>query len=343
MKYPVAAITLAIAWVAGPASAIDIDFVPVGDPGNPNGPQGYGGVAYTYAIGKYEVTLDQYAAFLNAVATTDTNALWYSIMGTDLNVGTITRNGTSGSYTYTVNGDGSRPVSRVSWFDAARFVNWVQNGQPVGLQDASTTEDGAYTLTGSPTEIISKNASASYWIPSRSEGDKAAYYQPAAAGGDTDGYWAYATGSNTQPNSRNGSTTDENSANYNYNDGIANGYNGGYAVTNSPTYDSSQNYLTPVGAFTQSGSYYGTFGQNGNVAEWVDYPSATHRQYRGGHWMDYDANELQPTGGHLLSISSDTPQIGFRIATVPEPSAAAALVLGAGMLAGRRMRRRQVR
>ena len=59
--------------------------------------------------------------------------------------------------------------------------------------------------------------------------------------------------------------------------------------------------------------------------------------------MDYDANELQPTGGHLLSISSDTPQIGFRIATVPEPSAAAALVLGAGMLAGRRMRRRQVR
>jgi hypothetical protein len=41
-----------------------------------------------------------------------------------------------------------KPVIAVSWFDALRFINWLENGQPVGLQDASTTEDGAYTFTG---------------------------------------------------------------------------------------------------------------------------------------------------------------------------------------------------
>ena len=39
------------------------------------------------------------------------------------------------------------PVFNVSWGDAARFCNWLQNGQPTtGLENVSTTENGAYTL-----------------------------------------------------------------------------------------------------------------------------------------------------------------------------------------------------
>ena len=45
---------------------------PVGDANNSAyssaGSERIGSVAYTYEIGKYEVTLSQYAAFLNAVA-----------------------------------------------------------------------------------------------------------------------------------------------------------------------------------------------------------------------------------------------------------------------------------
>ena len=277
-------------------AAITIQTVTIGDPGNPNDSTTgglYGGVSYTYAIGTYEVTLLQYTAFLNAVGATDTNALYNPSMETDLNIAGISRSGASGSFAYSVIGDGNRPVTYVSWFDAARFTNWLHNGQPTGLQTASTTENGAYALLGANSGVgFSKSLGAQYWVPSESEWYKAAYYQPLAAGGDTDGYWLYPTASNAIPNSRNGSTTDANSGNFNRDDFIANGFNGGYAVTNSGSYSSSQNYLTPVGAFTQADSYYGTFDQGGNVSEWNDAvePGIPSRGFRGGSWGDSEAN-----------------------------------------------------
>ena len=156
----------------------------------------------------------------------------------------------------------------MSWYNAARFCNWLHNGQPnTGSQTAETTEDGAYTLNGATRDItVQKNAGAKYWIPSQNEWYKAAYYQPAAAGGDVDGYWKYATKSNAIPNSHNGSASDPNSANFYRsllpaNDGV----NDGYAVSGA-TYPSVA--LTPVGAFALASSYYGTFDQNGNVREW---------------------------------------------------------------------------
>ncbi len=132
-----------VSWgiMAGNASAlITIDTVPVGNAGNANDPlTGFGAVSYDYSIGKYEVTLNQYSAFLNAVGATDTYGLYNPSMGTDLNIMGISRSGASGSYTYSVIGSGNRPVTYVSWFDSARFVNWLQNGQPTGLQAAGTT------------------------------------------------------------------------------------------------------------------------------------------------------------------------------------------------------------
>ena len=125
-----------------PLRALTLDTVTIGDLGNPNDSTGYGGVSYRYAIGKYEVTLNQYTEFLNAVADTDTYALYNIYMAADLNIAGISQTGTSGSYAYSVIGDGNRPVSYVNWFGAARFTNWLHNGQPTGLQTASTTEDG---------------------------------------------------------------------------------------------------------------------------------------------------------------------------------------------------------
>ena len=66
-------------------AALAIETVVVGNPGNPGDPiefQGtFGAVAYTYAIGKYEVTAGQYAAFLNAVAAIDPYALYTNARG----------------------------------------------------------------------------------------------------------------------------------------------------------------------------------------------------------------------------------------------------------------------
>ena len=272
------------------------------------------------------------------VGATDTNALYNPSMETDLNIAGISRSGASGSFTYSVIGDGNRPVTYVSWFDAARFTNWLHNGQPTGLQTASTTENGAYALLGANSGVgFSKNLGAQYWVPSESEWYKAAYYQPAAAGGDADGYWLYPTASNAIPNSRNGSTTDANSGNFNRDDCIANGFNGGFAVTNSTAYSSSQNYLTPVGAFTQADSYYGTFDQGGNVHEWNDAVISGVRGLRGGSWLSgEDGLRASFRDSGVPTYGDD--YIGFRVATVPEPSVAVSLIFAGALLLSRRKR-----
>ena len=57
-----------------------------------------------------------------------------------MKVSGIARSGSQGNYNYSVLGSGNRPVTYVSWFDAARFVNWLNNGKPVGLQTPGSTD-----------------------------------------------------------------------------------------------------------------------------------------------------------------------------------------------------------
>ncbi len=112
------------------ASAVTIDWTPVGNAGNAADSTGYGAVAYNYGIDKYEVTDSQYAAFLNAVAATDTYGLYNANMGSQV-YGGIMQSGGPTSHSYSVKpGYENLPVNYVSWGDAARFANWLQNGQP---------------------------------------------------------------------------------------------------------------------------------------------------------------------------------------------------------------------
>ena len=323
--------------LAQTASAlITVETVPVGNAGNAADPTtGFGAVSYDYGIGKYEVTLNQYTAFLNAVGATDTYGLYNVNMAANANIAGISRSGVSGSYMYSVIGSGNRPVTYVNWYDSARFVNWLHNGQPTGLQAAGTTETGAYTLTGNSGFIL-RNAGWTYGLPSENEWYKAAYYQPAAQGGDVDNYWLYPTRSNTQPNSRNGSTSDPNSANYYYDDGIANGFNYGYAMSGSPTYSSSQQYLTDAGAFSLAVSYYGTFDQGGGVREWNDAViSGFLRGSCGGSWLD-GANFLRAPGRDSFAPADEFDRFGFRVAIVPEPSVVSTMALGIVLLTWKR-------
>jgi formylglycine-generating enzyme required for sulfatase activity len=287
-----------------------VQFVRVGDAGNAadTSPAGYGAVGYEYRIGTYEVTIGQYTKFLNAVAKTDTYGLYNTFMGTDLNIAGISRSGSPGSYTYAVMNNGgdssNRPITYVRWFDAARFANWMHNGQPMGAQNASTTEDGAYTLNGATEGTApAKNAVVRFYIPTENEWYKAAYYK----GGSTNaGYWDYATKSDSAPGNTIGSGA--NQANY---------YAGDFAVTQSESYSESQNYLTNVGAFTNSASYYGTFDQSGNVYEWsdLDGTAGSSRGLRGGYWGDFNAFSLSSSSRGATGPSSEGGSIGFRLAS----------------------------
>ena len=330
------------------AAPITYEMVTVGNAGNANDTSGYGAVGYSYQIGKYDVTIGQYTAFLNAVAVTDTYSLYHSLMGTVLNIAGISRTGGSGSYTYSVLGSANRPITHVSWFDSARFANWMANGQPSGAQTSTTTENGAYNVNGATSgNAVAKNATnpntgaaPTFFIPNENEWFKAAYYSPNYGGVGIPGYYAYATQSNTAPGNVVGSAT--NQANYALGEV--------FSVTQSATYDGSQNYLTDVGAFTSSGSFYGTFDQSGNVSQWNDLdglaPSGSSRGLRGGFWGNFGPIDVSSSGSFLADPSYYGANVGFRLASpvsaVPEIdpnglSAALGLIVGGlGLLERRR-------
>ena len=347
----------AAAWLATtPALAgITYDMVNVGNPGNANDTTGYGAVNYLYSIGKYDVTIGQYTAFLNAVAATDTNALYNASMATDLNVAGISRSGSSGSFSYSVitNGGSSanRPITYVDWRDAARFANWMSNGQPTGAPSSTTTENGAYDLTGGTYPAKNSTnpntgAAPTFFVPTENEWYKAAYYSPIKGGVGSPGYWIFATQSNSAPGNQVGGTT--NQANY---------FTGsGYSVTQSLTSSASQNYLTDVGAFSGSASYYGTFDQSGNVSQWNDLSGAGGgtRGWRGGSWNFNSPPPLsssQRVDGQYIGSGDGTARVGIRlagqyiVAPVPEIDTNSlthviALLAGAlGFLERRRLRR----
>jgi len=127
-------------------ATITLDMIAIGNEGNTADSTGYGSVSYAYDIGKTEVTTAQYVAFLNATASTvDTYQLYNAGMATmgGTGVGISQTGGDTVNFSYSVTGGGeNRPVAFVSWFDAARFANWLVNGQ------GTTTETGAYTLYG---------------------------------------------------------------------------------------------------------------------------------------------------------------------------------------------------
>ena len=329
-----AAMACALLGSVKAASAnIVIDTVPVGDAGNSadtaghsNNPAGQGAVGYDYRIGKYEVTAGQYTAFLNAVAGVDTHFLYNTNMAPAYGSG-ITRSGsgTSGNpYTYVVDTNcANRPVNCVSFWDACRFTNWLNNGQGHG-----DTETGAYTLTTDAitNNTVVRNASATWAVTSEDEWYKAAYYK---GGGTNAGYWLYPTRSNTAPGQDMADALGNN-ANY---------YTSPYTYPIDGTH-----YTTVVGEFQNSASPCGTFDQAGDVWELneaiIYYNYGRYRGLRGGSFeFGYYADSLQ-SGYRLYGTPSyEGYIIGFRVSQVPEPTSLA--LLGAGVM-GMLLRRRGV-
>jgi formylglycine-generating enzyme required for sulfatase activity len=301
-----------------------IETVPVGNPGNAADSTGFGAVAYEYYIGKYEVTNAQYVEFLNGVDPTgaNTRGLYSSFMSSSPLGGINFNSGAANGSKFSIKtGYSNMPVVFVSFFDAVRFTNWLHNGQGSG-----STETGAYTLLGgTPTpsngNTLTRDPAAKFWVPSENEWYKAAYHQPAAEGGDSDDYWLYPMQTNSVPFSDQppGATPDNTRVgNFFKNDGIANGYDDGYAVTGSTSFPSG-NALTNVGAYSQSNTFYGTFDQGGNVQEWNDtMVTSLARGVRGGMWT-FDEVELRSSRRSFLGPTFELSDVGFRVATIPEP------------------------
>jgi formylglycine-generating enzyme len=302
------------------AHAVTIDWVTVGDPGNAadttGDPNPAGAVADAFQIMKYEWTNSQYVDFLNAVdaSGTNPNSVYNTNMGSDARGGITNTGSTAGSIYAVKTNMGDKPVNFVSWFDAARVANWLQNGQGTG-----STETGAYTLNNATSGTApAVNSGASYFLPTEDQWYKAAYYK----GGSTNaGYWDYATQSDSDPTAVTADATGIGSAVGTGNVGVGNFAN----YSQGADWGSQDGNVTTVG--TNGGaSAYGTFDMSGNVYEWNDLTGAagSSRGLRGGSWYSSAfplSSAFRPTFDP--SGEGDIFGFGFRLASpvaVPEPS-----------------------
>jgi formylglycine-generating enzyme len=332
MKPPVTALLesfvfASIALSTSALAVVNIDYVPVGHAGNAADPLSRrGSVSYNYNIGKYEVTNAQYSEFLNAADPSGTNSygLYNTLMGSNLRGGISFDAGAANGSKYSTRANmGNKPVTWVSWFDAARFTNWMHNGQGNG-----STETGAYTLNGAMTGTnFAREVGATVWLPSVDEWHKAAFYDPTVGAGGGDNYWFYPTQSDATPTVAaadsfgNVSNPGANVANYNF----------------GADWNGQDGNLTTVGS-AAANNYFGTFDQAGNAREWSEGSASngTNRFYRGG---SFSASEIAMQSTRLVGpvASNEQNDLGFRVASIPEPTAPVLAALS--LLIGLRRRR----
>jgi formylglycine-generating enzyme required for sulfatase activity len=329
MNRSIVSLMLCLASNVVAASNVTISTVPVaasaGDPF-------YSPVNYDYRIGTYEVTNAQYAAFLNAKAASDPHQLFNANMSSNP-WGGISRTGSEGSYSYTTKPNmADKPVNYVSWYDSARFINWLNNGQGSG-----DTEHGAYLLTGVAylDGNSRRNAGATWVLPNENEWRKSAFvehveiYDPEFDETTVQDIWNYPTRSNTAS----AVATADSAGNISNPGNVAN-----YA--NGADWNGQDGNVTTVGSGGPlSVGPYGTYDQAGNVKEWGDAPNIPdfglyEREIFGSGFQ----STLAQLNGNLFYpytfATYELPDVGFRVAQlvkVPEPNSC---ILALGGLLG---------
>ena len=152
--------------------AFSIDFVTIGNPGNASD-NPLGAVAYTYNLGKYEVSRE---------LITKANA----VGGLNITMSDLSDYGGNGV---------NRPATGVSWYEAAKFVNFLNTSK--GYQAAYNFDgSGNFQLWGagqySGTNQY-RHKDAIYVLPTIDEWYKAAYGSPGGT------WYDYPTGSDSAP------------------------------------------------------------------------------------------------------------------------------------------------
>jgi formylglycine-generating enzyme required for sulfatase activity len=286
-----------------------IDFVPISGRTNPSTgiPAGDGfaftGVANDYRMGTYEITNDQWNKFKAAYGTVAGNP--------------SSAYANSPSYT-SANG----PTNNVSWYEAAQFVNWLNTntGHHAAYNFTGTQGTGSYTFTTWSTaeaaggRNLYRHKDAFYYLPTEDEWVKAAYWNGTALQNSA----TKASESLTQG--------DGNGAGWNYHDAE------GYATYPAGPWD--------IGSGSQE--LNGTYDMMGNLFEWLESPlpsgnyvANSWRDVRGGDWY-CGSNALAASYRSYGNAPNEYEYIGFRVASVPEPSCIVLLLAAATGVLGYR-------
>ena len=295
LVYQTASATSLLETFGSGVNAFTMDFVTIGNPNNAadttGTPNPVGSVAYTYNLGKYEVSREQIDKANSAGSLGITMADMSSYGGNGL----------------------LKPATGINWYEAAKYVNWM---------NTSTGGSAAYKFDGSGNfqlwsagdagynaSNLFRNSLAKYVIASRDEWYKGAY-------GKADGSWSnFPNGSDLAPNRVAGGTA-ANTAVY------GGGKPGPADIDNAGSL-----------------SVYGTMAQGGNVFELIETAfdgsnntADENRELRGSAW-GYGSYDMEASSRSNYSPSVETFFYGFRVASVPEPSALSLLAIGLGGLA----------
>lgn len=281
--------------------AFSIEFVTIGNPGNTSAAGGFGSVAYTYNLGKYEISRDM---------ITKAN----SIGGLGITMFDMTNQGGNGP---------NRPATYITWNEAARFVNFLNTSQ--GYQAAylftSNGIEANINLWGSGQYSGNnqfRHKDAFYFLPSADEWYKGAFGSPS---GD---WYKFATGSNQAP--------------LGVNEGTAAGtavY--GQPTEVGPADITNAGGLSPYGTMAQGGNLWEW---TESAYDRVNDSANEVRQLRGGSWDNLSGLlEEGYVPGFSPESQNVHNGFGFRVASVPEPSSLSLLLAGGAVLmAGRRRR-----
>ena len=153
------------------SNSFAMEFVPIGNPGNANDATGAhnpaGRVAYSYDIGKFEVSQDMITKY---------NASFGAPNSQVIPIADLSAFGGNGP---------DKPASGVSWNHAARFVNRLNSSKGHAVAYNFLTNDvhdnialSSSSDPGYDASNQNRNSFAKYVLPSSNEWYKAAYYDP---------------------------------------------------------------------------------------------------------------------------------------------------------------------
>jgi len=286
------------------SNSFTMNFATIGNPGNApdttGNPNPAGSVAYTYEMGKFEVSEDM-----------------------------ITKFNASQSLQITKNTRGAdKPATSVSWNEAARFVNWLNTSTggfaaykftTGGVNDNIALWTSADTLDYDAANPY-RSKRATYVLPSYNEWYKAAYYNP-----NDSTYFDFPNGSNTAPTAV-ASGTIANTAVYNGQSGPADVEQAGglspYAVMglggNVLEWEESSYFLTNSSNSSARGIRGGNWG----------YDSVN---------LSSSSRVFNDPSGEGLDVGFRVASLASSAAPVPEPSMMVmATLLGLGGYIGKR-------
>ncbi len=289
-----------------------IDFVSIsGDAGNLGSWPAGSGYTFTgvnrddYRMGVMEITNDQWYKFKAELGVPVTGDPLSAYDGIPYWTGT------------------NVPTNRVSWYEAAQFVNWL---------NTSTGHHAAYKFTGTQGQ---SDYALDIWSTAEADGGTnlyrhkdAVYYLPTEDEWVKAGYW---NGTSLQTYATKAGET------LHQGDGTSGtGWNYNYAIDPTEPWD--------VGSGSEE--LNGTFDMMGNVWEWMESPysdtsygTGSSRGLRGGSYYGFDYYLASSYRYDSLIPGSEGNGIGFRVASeVPEPCSLGLLLLGGMALLKRRWR-----